>query len=655
MMKVPTYENMDELARALDNVRGRLPGHVRNPDPAIYRSTNYVTLDFETTVHGNGLPIYPANRIVLAAWRLGPGHPGAAELQSSQPASRGPGADVHRYKWGGEYDLGELVREVEQADFLICHNAKFEIGWLARCGLDLTQVVVWDTQIGEYVLGGNRWRYKQLSLEASAQRRFGEGKHDIISRMFKAGLCSTEIPASWLLEYCQKDVDLTERLFLEQLRLMEEDGQLLPVMFTRCLATPVLTDIENNGMYLDDSKVVERCAELELDYSRIQQDLEEVTGGINTNSPVQLAKFLYDELEFSEVKNHHGKVVRNKPNKSFPDGMPRTDEETINKLRPSTKRQTQFLELYRKSKELYNELTKYLRKFRDCCAEADGRLVAQFNQTNTQTHRLSSSGLDYNAQFQNFPRVYKPIFRPRRDDWFIGEADGAQLEFRVAAHLGRDDVALDDILAGTDVHTVTADIIGCTRQDAKPHTFKPLYGGRSGTNDERRYYEFFRKKYRSITDTQQCWINEVLSTGELRTEWGLKYYWPDTRMEKSGYVRNSNSICNYPVQALATAEIIPIGLVYFWHYVKALELSLLVVNTVHDSIIAEIPPDEVEWFHALSMQCLVKEVYGYLRDIYGIEFSVPLAAGVSVGSHWGDEEAKEGEVTYTAEDGLYAD
>ncbi len=43
---------------------------------------------------------------------------------------------------------------------------------------------------------------------------------------------------------------------------------------------------------------------------------------------------------------------------------------------------------------------------------------------------------------------------------------------------------MEDIKNKIDVHRFTADIIGVSRQDAKAHTFKPLYGGTTGTDAE---------------------------------------------------------------------------------------------------------------------------------------------------------------------------
>lgn len=137
----------------------------------------------------------------------------------------------------------------------------------------------------------------------------------------------------------------------------------------------------------------------------------------------------------------------------------------------------------------------------------------------------------------------------------------------------------------------------------------------------------------------------------LTTEWGMKYYWPDAKMKESGYVTYTTSIYNYPVQAFATAEIIPIAIVCAWH--RMAEAQSFLVNTVHDSIIAELHPDEVELWHEVAQQCLITDSYNLISQLYGVKLTVPLGAGVMVGSHWANKEAKDGEVVYTAPDELW--
>lgn len=603
----------------LDVARATLPEFLTKPDPDIYKSANWVALDFETTNLDKGTALNDKNSLVLACWY-------------------GPKVGRH-HVFGNEYDMQTLVEHVHSADFIVAHNAKFELQWLKRCGASIENLLVFDTQVAEYVIGGNRWLLHKLGLNKCAERHGLGSKDDLVSKLIKNGVCPSEIPTDWLLKYCDKDVDLCIDLFLSQ-REQLTDLNLWPVLYTRCLTTTVLADIEFNGMYIDADAVQREWAAKERQYAELEQKLEEMTGGINFNSGPQLSEYLYDTLGFDEVTDRRGQPIRTGK------GARSTAAATLEQLKPKNAKQREFLELYRESRGLYSELTKYLRKFTDCCKERGGHLQAVFNQGTTSTHRLSSSGLIDRVQFQNFPRTYKRFFKARKDGWLVGEADGAQLEFRVAAHLGRDKAALHDIVNGTDIHSVTADIIGCSRQDAKAHTFKPLYGGKSGTKKEREYYQYFSDKYSGVTAAQRQWINEVLENKYLVTEWGMRYYWPDTRMDRSGYITNTTSICNYPVQAFATAEIIPIALVYFWHYLVRSEWRMLIVNTIHDSIIVELPEEEIEAFHALSERCFLREVYDYLRCIYNVEFTVPLATGVKVAERWG--QTKE-ETVYTME------
>jgi len=161
----------------------------------------------------------------------------------------------------------------------------------------------------------------------------------------------------------------------------------------------------------------------------------------------------------------------------------------------------------------------------------------------------------------------------------------------------------------------------------------------SGTPDERAYYRFFQEKYNGIYKVQEGWSYNVLRDKRLVTEWGLIFYWPDTKLEVGpkggkGYIKNRTAIFNYPVQSFATAEIIPIALVYTWHYFKALGLRGFLVNTVHDSVIAELPPEEEEIFRDICEYTFTDRVYNYLLRVYNVRFTVPLGTETKVGSHW---------------------
>jgi len=575
-------------------------------------------LDFETTTYGKGLPIYEQNSVVCASWFVS-------------------ATGQHKFLRGSEFEMAELVEDVRAADFLVAHNAKFELGWLGRCGYPVEDgILVYDTMIAEYVIGGNRWKFADLALGRCGERHGLGSKVDIVSMMIKGGVSTTDIPASLLEEYCSRDVQLCRLLYVRQLGIFEVWPKLLNLVYTRCLLTPVLVDMEGRGLKLDAAKVLPLCEAAEKEYSDNVIQMNTITGGINVNSGKQLAEYLYDVLEFK----HTGKLT--------PGGKRSTAEATISALRPRTAKQKKFLDLYKRGRELSNTLTKYLRKFKACCEDSGGILMAQFNQTATFTHRLSSTGLEYSTQFQNLPREYKPLFMAKDEGWQIAEADGSQLEFRVAAHLGRDQVALSDIVSKKDVHAATAEYLSTTRQEAKAHTFKPLYGGTRGTKEQVAYYEYFNDRYSGIVAAQNEWKNHVLEHKVLDTEWGMRFYWPTTEMQASGYITNSTSICNYPVQSFATAEIIPIAVVYLHYLSRYRNVAIHMVNTVHDSAVAEVHKDAGAEFVSLSKLCFIDVVYWYLEEVYGIKMTVPLGVGVGIGTHWGDSEAKDSEIKIDA-------
>lgn len=600
---------------------------IGNVTPKDYWQERYAVVDFETTNHSKGSPHDERNTTVCVGVR---------------GSGTGPqGEDEYYVESGNEYQLDRLRRTVERAEFLVVHNGKFELGWLERCGLVLTDILIYDTLLGDYVrAGGRRW---QLDLDSVAKRYdVPLTKDPVVGRMIKGGVCPSEIPSHWLEEYCLKDVDVTHVTFLKQRQVLEERG-LLQILLTRCLLTPVLVDMEKEGLQLDGDRLLEVAADAEGRWSVANQALLEYAP-INWNSPKQRSEFIYGELKFKE------KRVRGKPDRT-PTGGKKTDQDTVSSLRAWTPKQRRFLELYLAERSAFSELSKYLRKFRSCVEDSGGLLKAVFNQSRTKTHRLSSSGAHYKTQLQNLPRAYKRLFRAKRDGWLMGEADGSQLEFRVATHLGRDEQGLADIVSGVDVHSRSATIIygpapkGADkhprRQDAKADTFKPLYGGRSGTQSQRRYYADFRDRYAGITRTQQSWIDEAISRGYVQTEYGLRYYFSGVRMQHDGYVTNSTNICNYPVQGFATAEIIPIALIFMWHRIRSRGYDMRLVNTVHDSIIAEVPPDEVEIFKELARECLIDAVYDYLHRCYKVDLVVPLGCGIKVSKFWGDTNIEE--------------
>jgi DNA polymerase I-like protein with 3'-5' exonuclease and polymerase domains len=270
----------------------------------------------------------------------------------------------------------------------------------------------------------------------------------------------------------------------------------------------------------------------------------------------------------------------------------------------------------------------------------DGKLHVRLLQHRTATGRLSGA----EPNMQNMPRggtfPVKKVFVSRFEGGKIMEADFAQLEFRAAAFLSQDGVAIDEVSTGFDVHAYTSQVITdagqpTSRQEAKAHTFAPLYGatGFGRTSAEAEYYTHFTEKYKGIGVWHSRLAKEAINTGCITTPSGRQFAFPDVVRKASGRVSHFTQIKNYPVQSFATADIVPIALLFIDNqlaYAKS-----CIVNTVHDSIVIDVHPHE----ERLVMQAIQKtneELPALIAGRWGITFNVPLLLEAKMGPNWLD-------------------
>ena len=288
-------------------------------------------------------------------------------------------------------------------------------------------------------------------------------------------------------------------------------------------------------------------------------------------------------------------------------------------------------------------LETYLSSFVDginTYTKPDGKLHVRLLQHRTATGRFS--GADPNMQ--NMPRggtfPVKKVFISRWEGGKILEADFAQLEFRTAAYLSQDKIAMKEIEDGFDVHSYTASVISdagqkTNRQEAKAHTFAPLYGatGFGRTNAEAQYYKMFTKKYKEIALWHSKLAQEAISTGKITTPSGRQFSFPDVERNVYGKVSHFTQIKNYPVQSFATADVVPVVLLEIEKRLQ--DCASCIVNTVHDSIVIDIHPDEIN-----GVVFILKSINSKLKDIinvqFGIDFNVPLQLDMKIGDNWLD-------------------
>ena len=272
--------------------------------------------------------------------------------------------------------------------------------------------------------------------------------------------------------------------------------------------------------------------------------------------------------------------------------------------------------------------------------KTDGMLHVRLLQHRTSTGRFS--GADPNMQ--NMPRggtfPVKKVFVSRWQGGKILEADFAQLEFRTAAYLSQDKTAMKEIQDGFDVHAYTASVITesgqkITRQEAKAHTFAPLYGatGFGRTTSEAKYYEQFTKKYKEISLWHTRLAKEALNTQKIKIPSGREFSFPDVKRRTNGGVSHFTQIKNYPVQSFATADIVPLILLAIDDQLQ--NFKSCIVNTVHDSIVIDVHPNEERNVIDI-INNTNKNMKAIIDTNYGIDFNVPLLLEAKMGDNWLD-------------------
>lgn len=444
-----------------------LPWFLTHENPEeLYRQGRFLVLDFETDEAEKGSPLHEPNDIVLACWQV---------VESDGTVIK------KAHKFGGIYEQQELLDDIATVDFIIAQNLKFELGWLKRCGLDLHDVLGYDTMLAAWVLDGNRRNPR--SLGALARRYKIKGKIDLVSLLISLGVPTRDIHPGWLLEYCHQDVEVAKNVFLNQRNDLSASHQ-WHLVHVRNLSCSVLTDIEFEGMHLDPEKVQAEYIKAVGIKEELGAKLATLTGGINLNSPKQLKEYLYNKIGFNRAKDFKGQEIDS------------TNAKVLALLKPETEEQRSFLSLYKDYNKQTSLLEKNLEYFKLTCEQRLGKFFGQFKQAVVQTHRLASGGLPVlfqgqkkpkSVQLQNIPREYKGLFWSGEEDWEVFEADSAQLEFRVAVDMGKDKVGLAEIEEGVDIHTFTKKVLvengdesllalpeENRRQESKQYTFKPL-------------------------------------------------------------------------------------------------------------------------------------------------------------------------------------
>lgn len=173
----------------------------------------------------------------------------------------------------------KFTSHINYYDVLVGHNIKFDLlylwkkwiiqEWFEKGGQ------IWDTQLAEYMLSGQRHKYP--ALRDIAVNKYGcPEREKKMEKYWDQGICTKNIPMDIVLADVANDVLDTEQVMLQQVKQAKKEGMyhLIRKQMDALLAT---TEMEYNGVYINKEIFDNNRKKLENRLSEIQTDLSVLT------------------------------------------------------------------------------------------------------------------------------------------------------------------------------------------------------------------------------------------------------------------------------------------------------------------------------------------------------------------------------------------
>ena len=380
-----------------------------------------------------------------------------------------------------EDGFGEIDRFFSGPErFWLAHNAAFDLGWLAVYGWH-PKGQVRDSMLASRLLTNGMPQVKH-GLAHVAKRILGVEVDKEQQRSDWSGDLSQE-----QLDYAAKDVELLCEMDHPLHQQIAQEG-LGRAYALECRALPALTAMANTGLPWDRSKLLEVEKDYEKDIENLGREfhleLDEALpegeklprdpdGSFNlrprTTGSVRLGTKQYAGFNIGSPKQLLEKLT-------LVLGETPVDQKT---QKPSASRTAlreyagahQVISTYLewKKAEKRRQMVVSLLKHQD----ADGFIRASYWQLGAETGRMTCS----DPNLQQVPRdeqFRSAVVAP--EGWALLDADFSQMELRLAAIVAQDENMMLAFKEGKDLHTATAEALGCERQIAKSANFGLLYG-----------------------------------------------------------------------------------------------------------------------------------------------------------------------------------
>lgn len=504
-------------------------------------------------------------------------------------------------------------------------NAKYDVLVLRRAGIEL-RGLDFDVMLASYVLDPGR-RSHGLDVLALEFLEHSMTAYTDLCGKGKSAISFDECAIEAARDYSCEEADMALRMravFEPQLRNAKV-WQLLQEI--EIPLVHVLARVEWTGISIDLPWFHSLKERFRREREAVERRIYEAAGmEFNINSNPQLREVLFTRLGLPIIKKTST--------------GPSTDASVLQELADAGHALPGLLMEYRELSKLEST---YLDALPAMVNRATGRIHTSFNQTVAATGRLSSS----DPNLQNIPirrelgRDIRKGFIPRAG-WILLAADYSQIELRLLAHLSGDPAFVEAFKAGGDIHRQTAAIIfdvpleqvtSEMRARAKTINFATIYGQGAHAlsrqlkiehSEARDFIQRYFERFRGIREYLDSMVEFARQHGYVTTISGRRRYIPELR-EKNFSMRafGERTAANSPIQGSA-ADLIKIAMIRIDDALQTSKLQSKMLLQVHDELVFETPPDEVD-----ELKQLVRH-----QMENAAQLSVPLVVDIGTGANW---------------------
>lgn len=216
-----------------------------------------------------------------------------------------------------------------------------------------------------------------------------------------------------------------------------------------------------------------------------------------------------------------------------------------------------------------------------------------------------------------------------------------------AAYLAKDQVMIDEIISGKDMHEANRQQFGLpSRLIAKVLVFRILYGGTeygfvndpdftevsTSTKYWKKAIDAFYNKYKDIHKWHTKLVQEAIQTGKVVMPTGRQYSFDPFKTPRGELKWPRARILNYPVQGFG-ADMMNITRVLFWRKLLNENVDCKLIATVHDSIVVDAPDNEVARVVRLMNDSFL-ETPAAFEQLFGVEYNLPFNTEIQVGKDY---------------------